>query len=120
MPIYERADGTWEGLPKGCTVAKTTRLETAYGSYHGGDPREFWPDPECSTAEERKAHREACEAWDRGERLEAEKGGCEFKQCAGGEVLKVQRQGAFGLGTYRIELEALEVTYPDGSVRVFL
>lgn len=39
-----------------------------YGYFMGGDPRNFSPDVECSTEEERAAHKAACEAWDRGER----------------------------------------------------
>jgi hypothetical protein len=39
-----------------------------YGHFLGGDPRNFTPDVECSTEEERAAHKAACEAWDRGER----------------------------------------------------
>jgi len=49
--------------------------QESYGAFPGGDPRLFHPDPECSTAREREAHRLACEAWERGERPEIE-GGC--------------------------------------------
>lgn len=38
-----------------------------YGSWYGGDPRDFTPDPECSTEEERVLHRAACEAAERDE-----------------------------------------------------
>ncbi len=38
-----------------------------YGAFPGGDPREFTPDEECSTPEEREAYRLACEAAARGE-----------------------------------------------------
>ena len=31
-----------------------------YGAFPGGDPRNFFPDHECSTEEEREAHRRAC------------------------------------------------------------
>jgi hypothetical protein len=37
-----------------------------YGSYHGGDPRLFHPDEECSTPEERERHRADCVSWDAG------------------------------------------------------
>jgi hypothetical protein len=30
-----------------------------YGQFHGGDPTQFIPDPECSTEEERARHRDA-------------------------------------------------------------
>ena len=123
--IRERADGTWEGLPKGCRVEKVRRWETTYGSFHGGDPRHFYPDPDAASTEERQAHHAACEAWDKAEKQgkpgpDAEHGGCEWKALEDGTVLKMQRSGAFGLGTYQIEVEALEVTYQDGSVRVFM
>lgn len=38
---------------------------STYGGWYGGDPRDFEPDPECSTPEEREAHRLACEAAER-------------------------------------------------------
>jgi hypothetical protein len=37
---------------------------SSYGNFLGGDPREFHPDPECSTEEERAAHAEACARWE--------------------------------------------------------
>jgi hypothetical protein len=39
-----------------------------YGPYVGGDPRTVHPDPDDSTPGERERHRQACEAWERGER----------------------------------------------------
>ncbi len=42
--------------------------DTAYGYFHGGDPRNFSPDPECSTEAEREAHRVACAEWNAGKR----------------------------------------------------
>lgn len=42
--------------------------ECSYGNFLGGDPRNFDPDPECSTDDERENHRRACDAWDKGER----------------------------------------------------
>lgn len=39
----------------------------SYGSWHGGDPRHFQPDPECSTVEERADHALACAAAARGD-----------------------------------------------------
>lgn len=86
-----------------------------YGNFHGGDPRNFHPDPECSTEAEREAHRKACEAWERGERPETI-GGC--IECAEGETVDIAIEGGattvtvidgkpvrkqvqpFGLGTY--------------------
>ena len=40
--------------------------QSSYGHFHGGDPRRFSPDPECSTEAEREAHRLACEQWNAG------------------------------------------------------
>lgn len=40
-----------------------------YGGFPGGDPRLFKPDPECSSEEERAAHKVACETWDRSEHV---------------------------------------------------
>lgn len=37
--------------------------EASYGGFHGGDPRDFHPDYECSTEEERAAHAAACVAF---------------------------------------------------------
>lgn len=42
--------------------------QSSYGHFHGGDPRNFSPDPECSTDAEREAHRLACEQWNSGKR----------------------------------------------------
>lgn len=44
--------------------------EKWYGSFQGGDPRLFHPDPECSTEKDRANHQAACEAWEKGERTE--------------------------------------------------
>lgn len=38
-----------------------------YGCFHGGDPREFTPDEECSTEQERANHKADCAKWDAGE-----------------------------------------------------
>lgn len=39
-------------------------LQSGYGIFPGGDPRDFHPDPECSTDAEREAHAKDCAAWD--------------------------------------------------------
>lgn len=72
-----------------------------YGHYLGGDPRHFTPDPECSTDQERAAHKAACELWDRGERVEFEAHRHEASPIDGGGVALVSYDGAFGLGTLR-------------------
>lgn len=40
-----------------------------YGTFPGGDPRLFTPSQDASTEAERKAHAEACAAWDRGDHI---------------------------------------------------
>lgn len=71
-------------------------MATGYGFFIGGDPRDFTPDPECSTEAERERHRLACDAWDRGEQVSepdcVERDGVRLTRCQ------------FGLGTYE---------YPD-------
>lgn len=52
-------------------VEHCTEEDQTYGNFHGGDPRQFSPDPECSTEEERALHKVHCEAWDRGEQAKA-------------------------------------------------
>lgn len=128
--IYQREDGTLEGVPEGSTVRRVMVREQTYGSFKGGDPREFQQDPECSTENEKAAHREACARWDAGDQVESEPGRClvpatltyraEGEEEARPHDVLACSSGAFGLGTYEIELEALEVTHPDGRVEVYL
>jgi hypothetical protein len=42
--------------------------DQSYGHFHGGDPNNFSPDPECSTEAEQAAHKEACAKWNAGDR----------------------------------------------------
>lgn len=81
-----------------------------YGGFHGGDPRNFTPDPECSTEAERAAHRAACERWDRiqagGEQPTPEPD-THSLYAAEGMTLHVARAG-YGLGTYVIHDEKAE------------
>lgn len=93
--------------------------QLGYGAFHGGDPRDFTPDPECSTDAECRAHQAACEAWARGDEIEI-RGGCEERDVEPGSEQAVAadaiRNGAalaqvspghvriawqtFGIGTY--------------------
>jgi hypothetical protein len=43
-------------------------VRPVYGPYMGGGPRNFEPDPECSTEEQRERQLKAREAWERGQR----------------------------------------------------
>lgn len=73
-------------------LAELAAPQEGYGS-GGGDPRDFTPDPECSTEEERARHRADCEKAERGEPIDTPTG-CHFE----GDAL-VNYQG-WGLGTY--------------------
>lgn len=68
-----------------------------YGFFGGGDPRRFVPDHECCEPDELERHRQACAAWDRGERPDVDgSAGCH----------RFHEPGqSFGLGTYVIEWE---------------
>ena len=78
-----------------------------YGGFHGGDPRNFTPDPECSTEEERAAHRAACGRWDRGEAKEPEPDTHSIHAGEDGSFLHVALAG-YGLGTYVLHDEQAE------------
>lgn len=41
--------------------------EGGYGFFHGGDPRNFFPDGECCSPQEIENHKRACELWDEAE-----------------------------------------------------
>lgn len=78
-------------------IARTAlAIETIYGFFPGGDPREFSPDHESSTDEERARHKADCEAWDRGERPTVPVSGWVS------ESVHVTRS-AYGLGTYTVD-----------------
>jgi hypothetical protein len=59
-----------EALDELREVARQIRVqaeESSYGHFHGGDPRNFSPDPESSTEAEQAAHLAACAAWSSGD-----------------------------------------------------
>lgn len=86
-----------------------------YGSFPGGDPRDFTPDPESSTEEERRLHAEHCAAWVNGTRFPVNISGLEYvaegayknrdgtPNSAGYAFIE---RAAYGLGTYQIGLTA--------------
>lgn len=100
--------------------------DTGYGLFHPENPHDFTPDPEGSTEEERERHRRACEAWDRGETIEApptwtthpskEAASAYVEQCMkngaasatlgptreDGSVVVHCHVGGWGLGTYTV------------------
>lgn len=83
--------------------------ESGYGSFGGGDPRRFYPDPECSTDAERVAWQTACDAWNRGDSVripsahEATGANIEAMTIVGGQVVHVTEE-RFGLGSYEYRL----------------
>lgn len=87
------------GFEPGAVVREITVRESTYGAFRGGDPREFHPDPE-NTPEELAAHAVACK--------ESAPTAAAPSSCA--------RREPFGLGSYEIEVEAIEVTHADGRV----
>lgn len=72
--------------------------EVCYGFFPGGNPHCFCPDHECSTNEERAAHKAACDRWD-AEHKPAPQQLCGFMERLLGEQ---QPRESFGLGTYTI------------------
>lgn len=73
-------------------LAEMAAPQECYGA-GGGDPRDFTPDPECSTEEERARHAADCEKAARGEPIDTLTG------CVAEGGALVSYQG-WGLGTY--------------------
>ncbi len=71
-------------------------LEPIYGFYHGQDPRTFEPDVDCCSKKEIAAHKEACEAAERGE-WKRDDSGC---SCPRPGVLV--SKSSFGIGVYHV------------------
>lgn len=72
----------------------------SYGAFPGGDPRAFSPDPECSTEEERAAHKRDCDAMDAGGQALMPPAHS-WERLPNGGVAHVARAG-YGLGTYSL------------------
>lgn len=70
--------------------------ESMYGAFHGGDPRDFTHDPECSTVEERAAHAAACDTANRDEKARELADTHSWHAIEGGWVHLTR--GGFGLG----------------------
>jgi len=83
--------------------------QAVYGFFHGGDPRDFTPDPEASTEQERTAHQAACSAYASSTPLP---GCCEITRDEQGKVAAIITRAPFGLGVSHYQdadaLEALE------------
>lgn len=88
------------------------REETVYGFFPGGDPRDFTPDPDCCTKEEIERWREACAAWNRGERPEI-LAGCSEEHDAEGRVVKRTLRAPFGVGVYTVQFDDDDYDAPE-------
>ena len=78
--------------------------EETYGFLPGGDPRRFVPDHEVNTPAEKAAWSAACDAWNRGERVEpAVSPPGRVYQREDGKIVKEACASSYGLGTYTIE-----------------
>jgi len=91
--------------------------ESGYGYFPGGDPRDFFPDAECCSAEELAAHRAACDAWNRGERPETPPGS-RYVCDDDGKVVAHVCGGKFGIGVYAIEYETFFEPMEDDEASV--
>lgn len=79
--------------------------EECYGAFPGGDPREFTPDPECSTEAEREAHRRACAIWDAGAQIGDHRPAHVWVADEHGNVVGHVARCVYGCGTYWIDVE---------------
>lgn len=98
-------------LPRDLALALLARAEDeaaspVYGFFTGGDPRDFTPDPECSSDEERAAHKAACEARNADDAVPFLPG--TEATATTGDVYTHSTRAGFGLGTqiYRDPLMA--------------
>jgi len=73
--------------------------EPTYGFFHGGDPRNFTPDPECSTDMERTRHREDCAKWEQAQRDGIGEPDCRSLFDAIGKLQVIVTRAQYGLGT---------------------
>lgn len=78
--------------------------QIGYGFFPGGDPRDFTPDSECCTAEEKAAWKEACEQWNRGEKVVCE-GSHRWLVDREGNVIGTATVSGFGIGIYTYDEE---------------
>lgn len=73
--------------------------QMGYGFFPGGDPREFTPDFECCNEKEISSWKEACEQWNRGERIVCE-GSHRWVVDGEGKVIGTATVSSFGIGVY--------------------
>jgi len=97
-----------EALDELRQIVNECRAESSsvsYGHFHGGDPRKFSPDHECSTDAEREAHGAACKRWDAGETNPLP--GPHKPLIVGGKVCGHVTLSGFGLGKNIYEDETM-------------
>ena len=95
----ERAEAFIRGIiPE---LEKMAEPQQVYGFFHGGDPRDFTPEPE-SSPDEHAAHKAACEAFTADKPLP---GCCEHVRGENGKTVMILTRAPFGLGvnTYQDE-----------------
>lgn len=80
-------------LPIACEMS-----EPVYGVFHGGDPRNFTPDPDSSTEAEQQHHKEDCDKWAAAEQAGPEKSDCESLFDDDGKLRAVITRSQYGLG----------------------
>lgn len=104
----EFADHTYDE-PEKAYKCPTPHVESGYGFFAGGDPRDFSPDGESCTPKEIANHKAACALWNeaagRGETPEPEKcpSGWLYDE-AGKPIMHVLR-APYGIGVYSYEFD---------------
>jgi hypothetical protein len=78
--------------------------ESGYGAFNGGDPRKFFPDPDCSSEKEIAAWKAACEEAERLESARSLSCPSGFERQPDGRVFHILR-APFCIGTYVIECD---------------
>lgn len=88
-----------EVLKKVLPVIEQQSEIPGYGFFTGGDPRDFTPDSDASTAEEQAKWKADCEAYAKGE-IGPQPTGDRWLTNAAGEVVGHLQLGGYGLGSY--------------------
>jgi len=90
--------------------------DVVYGTCCVQDPRDFSPDPECSTEEERAQHKADCERYARGESIST-KTRCEHVDLGEGRSAVVTPCG-YGLGVNALKGNEDAREYADRLTRI--
>jgi hypothetical protein len=90
-------------------ICPDPRVESGYGGFNGGDPRDFHPDAECCSAKELEAHKKACELWDsaeaKGEKPSPERCPSGWIYDDSGKFVAHVLRMPYGIGIYQIRIE---------------